>query len=426
MNHTGIISLQIENIKKIKAVTIRPTGDFVEITGRNGQGKSTVLDAIWWALKGKDNIQTAPIRNGQPKGSIKLEIGGLFIERTFRRNQVGDDYTTKITVTTKDRAVMKSPQAVLDGFTGMLGFDPLAFMRQTPREQYDTLRKLCKLEVDVEALDRQYKNLFAQRTDVNRDVKAAQIRLDNMPLPDNAPTERVDISVMVEKVNEINKHNSEIAQRQRIRQALLADNIRRANETKELQRRIALLAQENEKASAQIRDITAYLQQNKMQDPAAYTDKIKQAEQINSIMDLRDRRSFEEKALRTAQNHADQLTNEMKELQERKKAAIESAKLPVSGLEFGEGELFLNGVPLAQLSAAEQLKLSMDIAMAENPQLKVVLLKDASLLDKESMEYIRNRAEKEGYQVWAERVESNGAVGFTIEDGELKNNEEQQ
>lgn len=428
MTHTGtqgIISLQIENIKKIKAVTIRPNGDFVEITGRNGQGKSTVLDSIWWALKGKDNIQTAPIRNGQDKGSIKLEIDGYLIERTFRRNQVGGDYTTKITVTTKDHATMKSPQAVLDGFTGMLGFDPLAFMRQTPREQYDTLRGLCKLEVDVEELDRHYKELFAQRTDVNRDVKAAQMRLDSMTLPENAPTERVDVSALVEKVNEINHKNSEIAQRQRMRQTLLADNVRRSEEAVKLHARLATIERENEQADSQIRDITNYLHENKMQDPAQYTDKIKQAEQINSIMDLRDRRSFEEKALHTAQTHANELTKQMQELQTQKKSAIEAAKLPVSGLEFGEGELLLNGVPLAQLSAAEQLKLSMDIAMAENPQLRVVLLKDASLLDKESMEYIRARAEKEGYQVWAERVASDGAVGFTIENGELKHSEEQ-
>lgn len=424
-NMQGIISLQIENIKKIKAVTIRPNGGFVEITGRNGQGKSTVLDSIWWALKGKDNIQAAPIRNGADKGSIKLEVGGYLIERTFRRNQVGGDYTTKITVTTKDHATMKSPQAVLDGFTGMLGFDPLAFMRQTPREQYDTLRGLCKLEVDVEELDRQYKDLFAQRTDVNRDVKAAQMRLDSMTLPDNAPTERVDVSALVEKVNEINRKNSEVARRQRMRQTLLSDNVRRGEEAAKLHARLAAIERENEQADAQIRDITNFLHENKTQDPTEFTDKIKQAEQINSVMDLRERRNFEEKALHTAQTHADELTAQMKELQERKKAAIEAAKLPVSGLEFGEGELLLNGVPLAQLSAAEQLKLSMDISMAENPQLKVVLLKDASLLDNESMEYIRARAEKEGYQVWAERVASDGAVGFTIENGELKHSEEQ-
>lgn len=420
----GIISLTVENIKKIKAVTIRPHGGFVEITGRNGQGKSTVLDAIWWALKGKDNIQAAPIRNGEKSGKITLELQDYLVERTFRRNELGDDYTTKITVTTKDKARMSSPQAVLDGFTGMLGFDPLAFMRQTPKEQYDTLRGLCRLEVDVEELDRKYKELFAQRTEINRDVKVCQARLSNMQIPDNAPTERVDVAVLVDKVNEINAANSAVQQKQRMRQTLLADNVRRGDETARLKARLAEIERETEQANGQIKAITEYLQGHKIQDASAYSEKIKQAEQINSIMDLRDNRALEEKALRTSQKTADELTAQMQGLQERKRAAIESAKLPVTGLELGEGELLLNGVPLAQLSAAEQLKLSMDIAMAENPKLRVILLKDASLLDAQSMDYIRQRAEAEGYQIWAERVASDGAVGFVIEDGELKQNPE--
>lgn len=419
----GIISLTVENIKKIKAVTIRPSGNVVEITGRNGQGKSTVLDAIWWALKGKDNIQTAPIRNGEPSGKITLELDKYLIERTFRRNELGDDYTTKITVTTKDRAQMRSPQAVLDGFTGMLGFDPLAFMRQTPRQQYDTLRGLCKLSVDVEELDRQYKDLFARRTEVNRDVKTCEARLANMVIPANAPTERVDVAALVDKVEEINAKNASIAQRQRVRQTLLAENVRRGEEAKKLQARLSEIEKENKASAEQIGEITDYLRENKPQDASFYTVKIKQAEQINAVMDLRDNRALEEKTLRAAQKMADELTAKMQGLQEQKRAAIESAKLPVSGLEFGEGELLLGGVPLAQLSAAEQLKLSMDIAMAENPKLRVLLLKDASLLDSESLDYVRRRAEDEGYQVWAERVAADGAVGFVIEDGELKQEE---
>lgn len=416
----GIISLTVENIKKIKAVTIRPSGSVVEITGRNGQGKSTVLDAIWWALKGKDNIQTAPIRNGEKSGKITLELQDYLIERTFRRNELGDDYTTKISVITKDRARMASPQAVLDGFTGMLGFDPLSFMRQTPKQQYDTLRGLCKLDVDVEELDRQYKDLFARRTDVNRDVKTCEARLANMVIPAGAPTERVDVAALVDKVEEINAANSAIAQRQRMRQTLLADNVRRGEEAKKLYARLAEIEKENKSAAEQIGAITDYLRDNKPQDASFYSEKIKQAEQINSIMDLRDNRALEEKTLRAAQSKADDLTSQMQALQEQKRAAIESAHLPVSGLEFGDGELLLNGVPLAQLSAAEQLKLSMDIAMAENPKLRVILLKDASLLDPQSTDYVRRRAVQEGYQVWEERVSAEGAVGFVIEDGELK------
>ena len=416
----GILSLTIENIKKIKAISIHPTGGFVEITGRNGQGKSTVLDAIWWALKGKDNIQVAPIRNGQDKGRIELETEDYRIERTFKRNEIGQDYTTKITVTAKDKARMSSPQAVLDGFTGMLGFDPLAFMRQTPRQQYDTLRGICKLSVDVEELDRQYKYLFDQRTDINRDIKVCEARLSNMQIPENAPTERVDVSALVDKVEEINLGNSSIKQKQRIRQTLLADNVRRSDETAKLKARLEEIERETENANSQIKGITEYLQKHKLQDASYYADKIKQAEQINSVMDLRDNRAQEEKVLRTAQKESEALTNRMQAIKEQKRAAIESANLPVKGLEFGDGELLMNGVPLEQLSAAEQLKLSMDIAMAENPKLRVILLKDASLLDDQSMEYIRHRAEAEGYQVWAERVASDGAVGFVIEDGELK------
>ena len=246
----GIISLTVENIKKIKAVTIRPSGNVVEITGRNGQGKSTVLDAIWWALKGKDNIQTAPIRNGEKSGKITLEVEQYIVERTFKRNERGDDYTTNIKVITKARAQMRSPQAVLDGFTGMLGFDPLSFMRQTPRQQYDTLRGLCKL--DVEELDRQYKDLFAQRTEVNRDVKTCEARLANMVIPAGAPTERVDVAALVDKVEEINADNSAIAQRQRMRQTLLADNVRRGEEAKKLYARLAEIEKSCELMSAEI------------------------------------------------------------------------------------------------------------------------------------------------------------------------------
>lgn len=115
-----------------------------------------------------------------------------------------------------------------------------------------------------------------------------------------------------------------------MRQTLLADNVRRGEEAKKLYARLAEIEKENKSAAEQIGTITDY---------------------------LRDNRALEEKTLRAAQSKADGLTAQMQGLQEQKRAAIESAHLPVSGLEFGDGELLLNGVPLEQLSAAEQLKL---------------------------------------------------------------------
>ena len=49
-----IVELRAENVKRLSAVTIRPTGPVVEITGKNEAGKSSVLDSIWMALGGAE------------------------------------------------------------------------------------------------------------------------------------------------------------------------------------------------------------------------------------------------------------------------------------------------------------------------------------------------------------------------------------
>ena len=121
-----IIELRAENIKRLPAVNIRPDGNVVEITGKNGQGKTSVLDAIWWALEGKENIQAAPIRRGATEAHIKLDIGQLKVTRTFKAVD-GGHYTTTITVENDEGARFPSPQKVLDSLLGELSFDPLAF-----------------------------------------------------------------------------------------------------------------------------------------------------------------------------------------------------------------------------------------------------------------------------------------------------------
>ena len=80
-----IVSLTAENVKKLVAVQIRPDGNLVQICGKNGQGKTSVLDSIWWALTGTSHIQAAPIRAGANQARIRLDLGDLVVTRTFRR-----------------------------------------------------------------------------------------------------------------------------------------------------------------------------------------------------------------------------------------------------------------------------------------------------------------------------------------------------
>ena len=123
-----IISLEAENIKRLVAVEIHPDTNLVEITGKNGQGKTSVLDAIWWALGSQKVVQQKPVRDGQDNGFVRLDLGEYVVTRKFKAKD-GGEYTTSITVENKEGARYQSPQEVLNGFVGQLTFDPLAFAR---------------------------------------------------------------------------------------------------------------------------------------------------------------------------------------------------------------------------------------------------------------------------------------------------------
>lgn len=100
--------------------------------------------------------------------------------------------------------------------------------------------------------------------------------------------------------------------------------------------------------------------------------------------------------------------------------AIARAKLPVVGIGFGDGVVTYNGIPFDQSSSAEQLRVSMSIAMAANPKLRVIRIIDGSLLDDDSLSAIAEMAQEGDYQVWIERVDTSGKIGIVIEDGMIK------
>lgn len=419
----GIIGLQLENIKKIKAVRIEPKNNVVEICGKNGQGKSTILDSIWWVLKGKDNIQQMPVRKGEEKGLIRLELDKFIIERKFKVDKDGKDYSTTITVSNKDGAKFSSPQAVLDSFTGLLGFDPLAFSRMDSKVQYNTIRKNAKVDTDIDAIDAQYKSLFEKRTDINREAKRLAAQAEGIVV-ENAPEKRVEISALMADLSNAQETNSKVERAKVALDNFTSKKTALQNKIKELEAQILSAKSDIENVDVDIRRGLEFIRVNKPVDTTAIEAQIKQADTLNKAFDLKQQKAALIEQQQKSEEESEQLTVRMEALQKQKQRAIEAANLPVKGLGFGDGELLFNGIPLAQLSAAEQLKLSMDIACAENPDLKVILLKDASLLDSESLEYIRKRADETGYQIWMERVDTTGATGFVIEDGELQTQEE--
>lgn len=410
-----IVSLTAENIKKLVAVEIVPNGNVVEITGRNAQGKTSVLDCIWWALAGASHIQAQPIRSGETKARIKLDLGEITVERRFTPNG------SSLIVENADGARFPGPQKMLDSLIGALSFDPLAFTRMTPREQFDKLRLVAQLDTDIEKLDGLNRGDFDRRTEINRDAKARRARAEGVVVPADAPEAPIDTKALMDAMTNAAQTNGEIEGRRARRTAAVADIAKLRGDAEVKRQEAARLT-----AEAVGLDTQAKALQDRLDaagplpepvDVTAIRAQLDNAAARNAGYEARRQREALMQEAMDLEHRAAELTEAIAAREKVKADAIARATLPVPDLGFGDGVVTYKGVPFEQASGAEQLRVSMAIAMAANPKLRVLRIADGSLLDEDSMAQISAMAEARDYQVWIERVDSSGKIGFVIEDG---------
>lgn len=417
-----IVQLQAENVKRLKAVTITPDGNIVEITGRNGQGKSSVLDAIWWALSGTTHIQAVPIRKGENEARIRLDLGEIKVTRTFRARE-DKTFTTSIVVENTEGARYPSPQRMLDSLLGALSFDPLAFTRMDGKAQMETLKRFVT-GIDFDAIEKANKADFDRRTDVNRQARTLRAQAIGIAVPEDAPAERVDDAALVEEMQRAGEHNALVERRKANRDTFLADTQRLEARAADLRAQAQELLDEaadvDERAAERRRQIAAAEPLPEPIDTAALRERIDDARTINAAVALREQRQRIEAEAAEAEAQAAALTKAMEERAAQKRDAIAKAALPVPGIGFGEDEILLDGVPFDQASSAEQLRTSVAIAMAANPKLKVIRVQDGSLLDEEAMRILAEMAAEADYQVWIEVVQSGRSAAIVIEDGAVR------
>lgn len=425
-----IVALQAENIKKLVAIEIRPDGNIVQITGKNGAGKTSVLDSIWWALGGTENVQLQPIRKGCEEARIRLDLGELVVTRHFKAGK-----TSTIKVENAEGAKYPSPQAMLDKLLSALSFDPLAFARMKPREQFDELRRFVP-GVDFEAIEREQAGDYERRAERNRAARDARTRLTAIaPAAAGEPTEAVNTGALVTKLEEAGRHNADIETRKGNRERLTARAAQRRKDAERLRAeaealRLQAKARDGDAATADAEgeSIEAQLiaagELPEPIDTAEIRTSIDAAERANHDFDvIRAREANRAEQTRLAQvneQEAAALTAAMAKRDADRLAAIAAAKLPVAGITFGTGVVLLNELPFEQASDAEQLRASIAIAMAANPKLRVLRVRDGSLLDTDSLLLLQDMADLNDFQVWIERVDDSGKVGFVLEDGHLK------
>jgi len=415
-----IVELRAENVKRLKAVTIHPDGSMVVIGGKNAQGKTSVLDAIMYALGGKDTQPAEVVRRGEKRGEVRLDLGDLVVRRTFTAAGGGS-----LIVESPEGARYPSPQAVLDRLLEKRGLDPLAFLRLRPCEQGEALRALTGL--DTSDLDAQREHIYADRTEVNRAGKALRARVDAMPpIVEDAPAEEVSAAELVHALDDAREQN-EANGRVLARRAATRDRADRCEQhVADLEREIVEARKTLEQARSLLDEAEAEVKAlPDAIDTGEIAARIDGVEQTNRTVRQNRIRAEAEAALEAKRAESAALTAKITDLDAQKAQRIAAAKMPVEGLGIDEsGVVTYHGITLSEASSAEQLRVSMSMALARNPRLPVVLIRDGSLLDEDSLRLVAEMAEEHGASVWVERVGDGEECSVIIEDGAVRGAEQ--
>lgn len=459
----NIVQLNVENFKRLVAVEIAPgaDGSLVLVTGRNAAGKTSVLDSIESVLRGAKADPEVPIRRGASRATVKIDLGDLIATRTWTKDG------TKLTVQSKDGALYPTPQAVLDRLAGKIALDPLAFSRMEPAKQLETLRGIVGL--DFTELDQQRAAAYFNRTETNREQRTAQAWADAAQrYPDAPPTEvsiaglqaewqrRQDVNATRAKRSaEIVGWKSEIDRAKAgIKDALdssatagqsldeqLASIDKRLEEDIATAQRIAFERRQRAKAdadralsAANHRNVTWAASLDAAEEECAkltgsipdHVDATDIAHQIE-IVEITNQKvrqnakaaDLDAKAKALA-NKSAALTARIDAIEAEKREKLAAAKFPIPDLSFDEHGVTFRGVPFAQASSAEQLRASVAIGLAMNPKLRVLLVRDGSLLDADGMATLAKIAEDQHAQIWLEKVADGAPVGIVIEDGMVR------
>ena len=413
-----IIKIKAENIKKLTAVEIVPTGRVTKITGKNASGKTCVLDLMSWGLGGAGAIQGKPVRKGQEEGFIELDFEDIRLKRTFNDQKK----TTALIVENKDGLRFKSPQSMLDGLYDARTFDVSELMDD--RKLFETLRQLTG--VDFSKLDGVRQRTYDERSATNRDVKRLEVQIEGMDVPADAPKEEVSGAEIVAKMQEVNKLREKRsvleAEIQQLENAAMVTQ----QEMIDIQKRIydleAIYKTKEDsvsKTAAAIEDAEEKMKAVQVPDISALNTELAQVESKNKAARAYQARVSARNLLQQLKDVAKDLTDKIQAVDEEKQKQLAEAKFPLDGLGFGDSVVTYNGLPIDQASRAERIKVMISMAIALKPKLRVFRMSDGSLLDAESEKVIEEMCENEDYQAWIEQMDESGKVGIVISEGEV-------
>lgn len=398
-----INQLEIENVKRIKAVTLTPTDNgLTVIGGKNGQGKTSVLDAIAWALGGDKYRPSEPCRDGSlvsPLLRIALS-NGLVVERK------GVNSSLKVI----DPDGNKGGQQLLNEFVEQLAIDLPKFMKSSNKEKADTLLKIIGVGDTLYQLETEEQRLYNQRHAIGQIADQKKKYAAEMPIYHDVPKELVSVSELIKQQQEILAKNGE-NQRKRDNLSYLQNEYQTALEE------LAALSLKVDKLKCDVE--TAQMSAQDLQDEstAELEKSIADIEAINTKVRANLDREKAEIDAEEYKTQYDAMTEKIAEIRKARMDLLNNADLPLPGLSVENGELTYNGFKWDNMSGAEQLKVSTAIVRKLNPKCGFVLIDKLEQMDTDTLAEFGNWLQAEGLQAIATRVSTGDECSIIIEDG---------
>lgn len=452
-----LTSLRLQNFMRLEAFAVEANGNHVIIEGRNGEGKTTVVESLFEALQGSSQKdRPEPVHHGADKALIVVELDDYTVEK-----HITPDGKSRLVVKAADGKRVSSPQKLLDGLLNTYCLDPVAFIDRRPQDQVDDVLAVCKISPPVaqvqqitgedcpslpgESADRYLARLSAddvgewyrRRRDANRIVETnagAVKKQEDLVNSTTAacgslrPIEAIidEQTVTQQMQDHYNKthaeHKESTAELEKV-QTLLANLTKeqadRGNKIARLEKELAEERQKAEATAERIHKGAVVVQEvyeenqgtaaalqgvtDQTAKLAALRTELKAAQENNKKTieaDLAARRLEElQQQHASSKNAHAKLDQQLTDLRALRKQILEGIDLGIDGLAVGEGELILHGVTFKQASNAQKIRVACAVAMLGDSELKLIRIDNGEALDSESRQYLLELASEHGYQV---------------------------
>lgn len=407
-----INSLEIENVKRIKAVKIKPEkSGLTVIGGKNNQGKTSVLDSIAWALGGNNFKPSQAARQGSviPPRLHLVMSNGLVVERNGKNSDL------KVI----DPTGQKGGQQLLNEFVEQLALNLPKFMEASSKEKARVLLHIIGVEEKLAHLELQEQELYNRRHAIGQIADQKSKFAKEMPYFTDAPKELISVMELIQQQQEILARNGE-NQRKR-------ENLKRLEfQAENLKKQIEELT---EKKAAVESDLeTARKSAENLHDESTeeLERNIRDIETINrKVRSNLDKEKAEEDAVNYQEQYKT-LTAQLDKTRQEKTELLHNAGLPLPGLSVEDGELTYQGQKWDNMSGSDQLRVATAIVRRLNPQCGFVLLDKLEQMDLDTLNEFGEWLEQEGLQAIATRVSTGGECSIIIEDGYVKGEETQE